>query len=156
MSDDTLLPFDFPFVARKKVIAAFDGGRMSSDGGAMLLGTVERSIGIAKRLAPLVADPRNPLLVTHSIEHILRARMLAIACGYQDADDFDHLRNDPGFKLACRRLPDSGADLCPQPTVSRWESAPTLREVMRMTYAMVDIYCASYAHPPCAVTLDIR
>ncbi len=100
----------------------------------MLLAGVEQSLGIANTLAALIADPRNPLLVIHSIEDILRARMLAIACGYEDADDLDHLRTDPGFKLACRRLPDSGADLCSQPTVSRWENRPTLREVMRMTY----------------------
>ena len=98
---------------------------------------------------------RNPLLVTHSVVDILRARMLAIACGYQDADDLDHLRTDPGFKLACGRLPDTGDDLCSQPTMSRWENAPSLREVVRMTYAMIDAYCASYPRPPVAVTLDI-
>ena len=103
----------------------------------------------------MIADPRNPLLVTHSVIDILRARMLAIACGYEDADDLDHLRSDPGFKLACGRLPDSGDDLCSQPTMSRWENAPSLREVVRMTYAMIDIYCASYPRPPVAVTLDI-
>jgi Transposase DDE domain group 1 len=83
------------------------------------------------------------------------ARMLAIACGYEDADDLDHLHHDPAFRLACGRLRVSGVDLCSQPTVSRWENAPTLREVVRMTYALVDIYCASYAVPPAAVTLDI-
>jgi hypothetical protein len=155
MSEDTLLAFDFPAVGRKKITAAFDGGRMTSDGGVLLLAAVERRIGIARTLAPLIADPRNPLLVTHSVADILRARMLAIACGYEDADDLDHLRTDPGFKLACGRLPDSGAELCSQPTISRWENAPTLREVIRMSYAMVDIYCASYARPPRAVTLDI-
>jgi hypothetical protein len=44
--------------------------------------------------------------------------MLAIACGYEDADDLDHLRTDPGFKLACGRLPDSGTDLCSQPRLA--------------------------------------
>jgi hypothetical protein len=112
-------------------------------------------LGIAETLARLISDPRNPLLVTHGVDDILRARILAIACGYEDADDLDHLRTDPGFKLACGRLPDSGDDLCSQPTVSRWENAPTLREVVRMSYAMVDLYCASYARPPAAVTLDI-
>jgi len=73
----------------------------------------------------------------------------------EDADDLDHLRSDPGFKLACGRLPDTGDDLCSQPTMSRWENAPTLREVVRMTYAMVDTDCASYARPPAAATLDI-
>ena len=155
MSDDSFLPFDFPAVEGKKVIAAFDGGRITSDGGVMLLGVVERQLRIAEKLARLISDPRNPLLVTHGVDDILRARILAIACGYEDADDLDHLRTDPGFKLACGRLPDSGDDLCSQPTVSRWENAPTLREVVRMSYAMVDLYCASYARPPAAVTLDI-
>jgi hypothetical protein len=155
MSDDSLLPFDFPAVEGKKVIAAFDGGRLTSDGGVMLLGIVERQLGIAETLARLISDPRNSLLVTHGVDDILRARILAIACGYEDADDLDHLRTDPAFKLACGRLPDSGDDLCSQPTVSRWENAPTLREVVRMSYAMVDLYCASYGCPPAAVTLDI-
>jgi hypothetical protein len=155
MPDDTIELFGFPAVRRKKVVAGFDGGRITSDGGVMLLSAAERRMGIAQRLASLIADPRNPLLVTHSIPDILRARMLAIACGYEDADDLDDLRTDPGFKLACGRLPDSGDDLCSQPTMSRWENAPNLREVVRLTYAMVDIYCASYCRPPAAVTLDI-
>jgi hypothetical protein len=155
MAEHIPLPFSLPSVQRKKVTAAFDGGRMTSDGGVLLLSAIENEIGISTRLAPLINDPRNPLLVTHSVADILRARILAIACGYEDADDLDHLRTDPGFKLACGRLPDSGADLCSQPTVSRWENAPTLREVVRMTYAMVDLYCASYPSPPRAVTLDV-
>jgi len=155
MPDDTTAPFLFPAVGRKKLTAAFDGGRMTSDGGVMLLAAAERRLGVAGRLARLIADPRNPALVTHSITDILRARMLAIACGHEDGDDLDHLRTDPGFKLACGRLPDSGRDLCSQPTVSRWENAPTLREVVRLTYAMVDLYCASYPKSPEAVTLDI-
>jgi hypothetical protein len=155
MPDHTLLPFGFPAVERKKVTAAFDGGRITSDGGVMLLAAVERQLGLADRLASLIADPRDPVLVTHTVSDILRARMLAIACGYEDADDLDHLRTDPGFKLACGRWPDSGTDLCSQPTVSRWENAPSLREVVRMSYAMVDTYCTSYKQPPRAVTLDI-
>ena len=105
-------PFGFPAVERKKVVAAFDGGRITSNGGVMLLGAVERQLGIADALAPLISDPRNPLYVTHSVSDILRARMLAIACGYEDGDDLDILRTDPAFKVACGRLPDSGDDLC--------------------------------------------
>jgi hypothetical protein len=155
MQEDTTERFAFPAIGRKKLTAAFDGGRLTSDGGVMLLAAAERRMGIAQTLAPLIADPRDPRLVTHSVADILRARMLAIACGYEDADDLDHLRTDPGFKLACGRLPDTGAELCSQPTMSRWENAPTLREVIRMSHAMVDIYCASYARPPAAITLDI-
>jgi hypothetical protein len=155
MSEDSLLPFHFPAIGRKKVTAAFDGGRLTSDGGVMLLAAAERRLGLADKLAALIFDPRDPNLVTHSLADILRARILAIACGYEDGNDFDHLRTDPGFKLACGRLPDSGADLCSQPTVSRWENAPDRREVAAMSYALIDIYCASYASPPREVTLDI-
>jgi hypothetical protein len=79
MDDDTTVLFGFPAVGRKKLTAAFDGGRITSDGGVLLLAAAERRLGIAERLAGLVADPRNPLFVTHSVADILRARMLAIA-----------------------------------------------------------------------------
>jgi hypothetical protein len=81
--------------------------------------------------------------------------MLAIGCGYPDGNDFDWLRRDVAFKLACGRLPDTGRDLCSQPTISRWENAPTLREIIRLTYALVDIWCGSYRKPPPSVVLDI-
>ena len=155
MTDDTLLPFALPSVQRKKITAAFDGGRISSDGGVMLLGLAERRIGVAEKLAAEIADPRDPTRVVHSLADILRARILAIACGYEDADDLDHLRSDPALKLACGHLPDSGRDLCSQPTMSRWENAPTLREVIRLMRVMVALYCSSYDRPPAAVTLDI-
>ena len=155
MIDDNLLPFSLPSVERKKITAAFDGGRLSSDGGVMLLALAERRLGIADKLAAQISDRRDPTRVVHALPDILRARMLAIACGYEDGDDLDHLRRDAGFKLACGRLPDTGNDLCSQPTVSRWENAPSLREVIRMTYAMIDAYCASYPRQPSAVTLDI-
>jgi Transposase DDE domain group 1 len=106
--EDSLLPFSFPAVGRKKITAAFDGGRITSDAGVMLLGQAERRLGVADKFAAVIADPRNPLLITHSLGSIFRARILAIACGYEDADDLDHLRKDPAFKLACGRLPDTG------------------------------------------------
>ena len=65
MSDDTIEPFGFRAIARKKLTAAFDGGRLTSDGGVMLLAAAERRMGIADRLATLIFDQRNPLLVTH-------------------------------------------------------------------------------------------
>src|SRR6201993_2069668 len=155
MTDDTLLPFAFPAVERKKVTAAFDGGRITSDGGVMLLAAADRRLGLCEKLAARIADPRGPGRVVHLLPDILRARILAIACGYEDADDLDRLRSDPAFKLACGRLPDSGRDLCSQPTVSRWENEPSLRDLIRLMGVMVDLYCASYATPPAAVTLDI-
>ena len=155
MHDDTMLPFALPALGRKKITAAFDGGRLTSNGGVVLVSLTERRLGLAGRLAAGIADPRDPAHVVHPLADILRARMLAIACGYEDADDVDHLRSDPGLKLACGRLPDSGRDLPSQPTLSRWENAPTLREIIGLMRTMVGVYCASYAKPPAAVTLDV-
>src|SRR5208337_1794880 len=71
-------PFGLPAVGGKPVVAAFDGGRITSDGGVLLLAPVERQLGIADTLAQLIADPRNPAYVTHSIGDILRASTLYI------------------------------------------------------------------------------
>src|SRR5947208_2277139 len=155
MTDDSFLPSSFPAIGRKKVTAAFDGGRLSSDGGVMLLSQAERRLGLAERLAAVIPDERDASRVVHRLPDILHARIFAIACGYEDGDDLDRLRGDPTFKLACGRLPDTGTDLCSQPTVSRWENAPSLRDLIRLMGVMVDLYCASYETPPAAVTLDI-
>lgn len=155
MTDTTILPFSFPAVSRKKVTADFDGGRLTSDGGVMLLAMAERRLGIADRLARAFPDRRNPSRITHTLADMIRARTFAIACGYEDADDLDCLRADPAFKLACGRLPDSGADLCSQPTLSRLENAPSLKDAIRLTYALVDQWTASYEREPASVILDI-
>lgn len=154
-SHDSAAVISFPAVLRKKVTGAFDGGRLTSDGGVVLLAQAEREMGICKRLAACIADPRDPARVIHRVDDILRARVLAIACGYEDADDLDALRDDPGFRLALGKSPEAGVGLPSQPTMSRWENAPTTRELARMMIAMVGIYCASYSKPPKAVTLDI-
>ena len=155
MTDDSPLTFSLPAVSRKKVTAAFDGGRLSSDSGVILLSLAERRRAVARTLAALIDDPRDPAHITHTVEDVLRARMLAIASGYPDGNDFHSLRSDPAFKLACGRLPNTGADLCSQPTISRWENAPTLKEIVRLTYALIDIWCKSYSKQPASVVMDI-
>ena len=98
---------------------------------------------MAERLARCVPDRRDPTRIAHTIADMIRARVFAICCGYEDADDLDDLRSDPAFKLACGRLPDTGRDLCSQPTLSRLENAPGLKDVIRLTYALVDQWMAS-------------
>ena len=98
MTDDNLPPFSFPAVSRKQVTAAFDGGRLTSDGGVMLLAMADRRLGIAERLARCFPDRRHPARITHTLADMIRARVFAISCGYEDADDLDRLRADPAFK----------------------------------------------------------
>ena len=155
MTEDSLLPFDLPAVRRKKVTADFDGGPISSDGGLVLLREAERRLGPAEALAGCIREWRDPDWVVHTLPAMLRFRMFAISCGYEDADDCDALRGDPLFKLAVGRAPESGRDLCSQPTMSRLENAPSRSEVGRMTGALVDIFFRSFPAPPAAVTLDI-
>jgi hypothetical protein len=124
MPGDTTATFPFSAVGRKKITAAFDSGRLSSDGGVMLLAQAERRLGIAERLARVIPDRRTPTRVRHAVADMLRARIFAIACGYEDCNDFGPLRADPAFKLAYGHLPESGADLASQPTLSRLENAP--------------------------------
>jgi Transposase DDE domain group 1 len=107
MTDDNQLSFKLPSVSRKKVTAALDRGQLSSDGGVMLLALADRRRKVADTLAAHIADRRDPSHITHTVADVLRARILAIGCGYPDGNDFDWLRCDAAFKLACGRLPDS-------------------------------------------------
>ncbi len=154
-AEASLFPFTLPSIGKKKITAAFAAGRISSDGGVLLLAGADKRLGLIERLAALIPDHRDPALITHTVADILRARILAIACGYPDADDLDDLRHDPAFKLACGRLPESGGDLASQPTMSRWENAPDLRTLIWLSRAMVDLWCKGYRRPPKAITLDI-
>jgi hypothetical protein len=154
-ADDTLFPFSLPSIGRKKITAAFDAGQISSDGGVLLLAGADKRLGLIDALATIIPDHRDPALITHTMADILRARIFAIACGYPDGDDLDDLRKDPAFKLACGRLPESGGDLASQPTMSRWENAPDLRTLIRLSRGLVDLWCKSYRRPPKAITLDI-
>ena len=155
MDEDNLLPFSLPAICRKKVSVAFDGGLLSSDSGVLVLRDVERRLGLAARLARCLTDRRDPARTDHELVGMLRLRMFLIAAGYEDADDCDSLRADPVFKMAVGRLPESGNALCSQPTMSRLENTPSKVEIARMMAGMVDLFCASWARPPTAITLDI-
>jgi hypothetical protein len=153
--EDTLFPFSLPNVSKKKVTAAFDGGTISSDGGVFLLQGADRRLGLIDTLARLFPDDRDPTQISHSVADMLRERVFAIACGYPDANDLDNLRFDPALKMACGRLPDTGTDLASQPTLSRLENAPGLRDLIRLSHGMIDLWCASYPRPPKSIVLDI-
>ena len=142
-------------VENKELCARFDGGRLSSDGGVLLLRGIEKRLGLAARLASCLTDTRDPASTTHSYADMIGARLFAIACGYEDCDDLDVLRFDPAFKLACGRLAETGRDLMSQPTLSRLENAPSWRELARMGLSMIDLFCDSFDRVPDRIVLDI-
>jgi hypothetical protein len=155
MADDApFLPGLSP-VAGKPVQVTFDAGRLSSDGGVLVLAEIERRLGIAERLARCIEDPRAPDRVQHGLAEMICFRALLIAAGYADANDCDALRVDPVFKMAVGRLPESGADLCSQPTMCRLENLPGAIALKRMMAAMVELFCDSFAQVPQRIVLDI-
>ena len=142
-------------MAGKEVSARFAGARPSSYGGVLLFPGIERRLASADVLASCMTDERDPASTTHTYADMIRARMFAIACGYEDCDDLDALRFDPAFKLACGRLSETGDDLMSQPTLSRLENAPSWRELARMGLIMIDLFCASFDRVPDHIVLDI-
>src|SRR3954447_6030441 len=154
MEDALVLPGSSP-IAGKTVRVAFDGGRLTSDAGVLALAEVERRLGIAERLARCLTDPRSPERVRHTLADMIRFRVLLIAAGYPDANDCDALRHDPAFQMALGRAPESGADLCSQPTMCRLENLPTVTALKRMMAAMVELFCDSFEQVPTRIVLDI-
>ena len=141
-------------VAGKSVVAKFDGGSLSSDGGVLALREVEQRLSVADRLAACIEDPRAPDLITHTLSDIIRFRLLMIAAGHEDGIDANSLRVDPVFKMAHDLAP-SDRDLCSQSTISRLENLPDVRGLLRMGRAMVDLYCASFRQAPKRIVLDV-
>ena len=142
-------------VGGKPVHLTFDGGRLTSDAGVLLLAEVERRLGLAQRLARCLADPRAPERIRHTLAEMIRFRMLLIAAGYPDATDCDSIRVDPAFKMAVGRLPEGGEDLCSQPTMCRLENLPGPIALKRMMAAMVEVFCDSFKEVPRRIVLDI-
>ena len=138
MTDDTPLPFDLPSIRRKKLTVDFAGGNQSSNGGLLLLREAERKHGVCLRLAEAMPDRRDPDRIRHAMFEMVMSRVLAIACGHEDAIDLDRLRHDPLMKLAVGRCPESGQPLASQSTISRLENAPNKTEAARLTAALLD------------------
>jgi hypothetical protein len=150
-----LVLFGSSSIAGKRVRVAFNGGRLTSDAGVLVLADIERRLGIAERLARCLADPRAPGWVHHTITEMIRFRVLLIAAGYPDANDCDALRTDPAFKMAVGRAPESGKDLCSQPTMCRLENLPGVTALKRMMAAMVELFCDSFEAVPRRIVLDV-
>ncbi len=139
MSTDSATPPITFATAPLPLVAAFDGGRLTSDGGLPWLAEADAALGLCAAFAACVPEwRRGP--VRHSLETLVRQRVFQIACGYEDQDDADTLRTDPLLKLVCGRLPDTDADLASQPTLSRLENAVDRHACYQLALALVGVY----------------
>jgi hypothetical protein len=155
MDDLTTSQLEFAPLKGKRIEARFDEPRVSSDGGVLYLREVDQQIGLTDLLAGAIEDPRRQSHIAHEIAELLRQRVYQIGCGYEDADDCDHLRSDPAFKTAVGRDPQDDPDLGSQPTMTRLENAVTVRDLLRLGYAFIDHFIASYEAPPEMIVLDM-
>ena len=145
----------FASVSGKKLVADFDGGMTTSDGGVLLLRELEPKVGIIDRIVESLWDRRHQSYVDHSYSDLIKQRVFQIACGYEDANDSNDLRLDPGMKAACDRLPATGDDLASQPTMCRLENDVSRTDLYRIGLAFVDAFIGSYKKPPKKIILDI-
>jgi hypothetical protein len=158
----------FSCVERRRVVAGFDGGTVSSDAGALLLGRTDEAIGLIDRLAGCFVDERNPDLIEHSLRTLIGQRVFGMALGYEDLNDHETLRHDPVFgtllgKLEAKRR-SSCAALAGKSTLNRLE--PHEREGSSRYHKIrpqadaiegvwVDLYLDAHAQAPDEIILDL-
>jgi len=151
---------------RREFVARFDGGEITSDGGALLLGAVEERRRILKRLAGCFTDYRSPNRVEHTVEELVSQRVLAIALGYEDVNDHEHLRLDPLLAALAGKSDPKDKPLAAPATIHRLElSHPELAEGDRYCRIslepeaaddlLIDLFLETHDEPPVEVILDL-
>jgi len=155
-------------VGARRVTVDFDGGRMSSDAGALLLCDVDRTLKLTERVAACFQDERDPDLIEHSVRTLVMQRIVAIALGYEDLNDHDQLRRDPVLatlagKLAARRK--RCEPLAGKSTLNRLEHAPETRNGSRyhkishdpagFEALFVDCFIEAHDRAPEQIILDL-
>jgi len=158
---------DFAEVERRHVVAAFDGGTVSSDAGALLLGRTDAAIGLIDRLAGCFVDQRDPDLIEHSVRTLIGQRVFGLALGYEDLNDHEQLRHDPVMgallgKLTPRRsdcAPLAGKstlnrlELHPVETASRYHKIRPDREAIESLW--VELFLDAHREAPGEIVLDL-
>jgi hypothetical protein len=146
--------FDLPPIENKRVEISFSGQDISSDGGLLLIKEVEHQIGIIKALTSCMKDERHQGYVQHSLKEIACQRVYQIIAGYEDANDSNKLRNDTVLKMSVGRTPMSGKALASQPTMTRFENAPTVKELYDIAFAFAQHFVDSYKAEPPVIIID--
>src|ERR1700755_322204 len=157
---------EFPPVDGRTVVASFDGGRITSEAGALLLGATDKVLGLTRRLAGCFEDSRNQLFTEHAVQTLVMQRIAGIALGYEDLNDHDQLRHDPVMAVLANKLTASRADCAPlagKSTLNRLElskAGPTrYNKIAADTHAIerlfVDLFLDAHAKAPSQITLDL-
>src|SRR5271168_1777429 len=158
--------FEFPAVEGRVVVASFDGGAITSDAGALLLGQTDRAIRLTERFAACFTDTRSAELVQHQVETLVMQRVVGIALGYEDLNDHDELRHDPALAVLAGKLeaPRSGcAPLAGKSTLNRLElSRPEPTRYHKISHdgaaierLFVDLFLEAHATAPKEIILDL-
>ncbi len=142
--------FEFPGLKRRKIIAQFSGGAITSDAGGMLLRQIDRRLGLTTSLAEAIKDSRREKSCDHSLLSLLRQRIYGLALGYEDLNDHQTLRNDPAFQTAIEQdhEPASPSTLC------RFENRADRQTAWAMHQVLVEKFIASKTAAPSELILD--
>ena len=141
---------DFGRLGRRKIEGRFDGGSMTSDAGVMLLAEVDRRLGLLGAAARCIADPRDALLITHSVRDMLRQRVYGLALGWEDLNDHGALRQDVAMQTAVG----VERDIASAPTLCRLEKWADRATAWKLHELLVEQFIASFDSPPEEVVLD--
>ena len=139
MGDCATQPMRFGTEAALTLEAAFDGGRVTSDGGLLWLQKMDSEMGLCQAISECVPEWRTRK-GHHSLASLVKQRVFQIACGYEDQNDSDALREDPLFKFSCGEAPESGEHLASQPTICRLENAATRSSCHRIAQMLFEHY----------------
>ena len=150
MADCTSKQLEFEPFRRRRVQAKFDGGEVSSDGGLLLVGKLERRVGLIDAVARVLADPRDPERIKHNLGDLLRQRVFGLIQGYEDLNDHARLRTDVLMQTACER----DGELASAPTLCRLENRATRSAAWAMHEVILEKFIASFKAPPEELVLD--
>jgi hypothetical protein len=150
MPDCTAPQVPFPKLGRRTINVRFDDGAVSSDGGLLLLRQVERRLGLLKAVATVLPDPRQPWLVEHTTEQLLRQRVFGLCQGYEDLNDHHRLREDLALQTALGRVRPAASS----PTLCRFEQRSDRRVAVATHRILVDQFIPSFARAPGELVLD--
>ena len=154
MTECSETAIQFTAVGRRQVVANFDGGRLTSDAGVVLLREVDRRIGLLDAIDDCLPDPRDPRYLIHHQREMLAQRIFSLALGYEDLNDQQALRDDPALQLAAGKAADPDKPLASPPTLCRLENRVSRQALVAMSKLLVERFLAAHDSPPEEIVLD--